>query len=539
MIQKLNGPRGSTAVAPYQPPSAGDNKDAQSWGSWRDGKHYRLEVIQQPIRARMCGFGDKDRRPLAPATVAKLVVHDEHDSPIDETEIDYSFFVVTADLWSGDGIAERNLVLHPTPSDRQNAANAHKRRRTGGPPSASADSSQTDRAVGRDNPPGRTKPPRRSEDHRASSFDPLTLSIPTLPTLPSLALSHPYEDSFPPLDSSPLSSASYVSAATAFSSAAWSAFNLPPPTPSLSDPLPAPLPHPPLERGERWPLSAVDDADAGPYRTWSTDPAYGPLGPLTPAPVSSRRPPSPSYSPKAPEPPLRSIELSEAPADAWPPQTTPASPPSPVDPSTPSGTHPPSDQSMYAPASIAQARGGARMKRPLPGHAYTRTLVGPLAANACKLFDQHRNPGVFFLFQDLSVRTEGNFRIRLRLMNIGAPPTTAEGLPAVLTGSAPVLAQTFTDAFDVYSAKRFPGVPGTSSFALPLPPEWRAPNPYSTAPYPFRSAPLTNERAVDTTALSIAFGNQGQKLPLRNRHGSRKDGRRRRGDGYDSDDDSD
>lgn len=44
---------------------------------------------------------------------------------------------------------------------------------------------------------------------------------------------------------------------------------------------------------------------------------------------------------------------------------------------------------------------------------------------------------------------------------------------------------------------------------------------------------------VDTTALSIAFGNQGQKLPLRNRHGSTSGKRRRRGDGEDESEESD
>jgi len=43
----------------------------------------------------------------------------------------------------------------------------------------------------------------------------------------------------------------------------------------------------------------------------------------------------------------------------------------------------------------------------LPRHTYTRTLVGPLSANATKLLDEHRKSGIFFLFQDLSVRTEG------------------------------------------------------------------------------------------------------------------------------------
>lgn len=80
-----------------------------------------------------------------------------------------------------------------------------------------------------------------------------------------------------------------------------------------------------------------------------------------------------------------------------------------------------SEQSMYASASIAQQqmRGGPlspssssnpAAKLPLPGHVYTRTLVGPLAANACRLLDEHRKPGVFFLFQDLSIRTEGTTR---------------------------------------------------------------------------------------------------------------------------------
>jgi hypothetical protein len=75
---------------------------------------------------------------------------------------------------------------------------------------------------------------------------------------------------------------------------------------------------------------------------------------------------------------------------------------------------------------------------PLPRNSYTRTLVGPLSSNACRLLDEHRQSGIFFLFQDLSVRTEGTtslpgrsffyltpwgilgtFRLRLRLMNVG------------------------------------------------------------------------------------------------------------------------
>lgn len=51
----------------------------------------------------------------------------------------------------------------------------------------------------------------------------------------------------------------------------------------------------------------------------------------------------------------------------------------------------------------------------LPRHSYTRTLVGPLSSNACRLLDEHRKPGIFFLFQDLSVRTEGVFSLPLKV----------------------------------------------------------------------------------------------------------------------------
>ncbi|KAH8830339.1 velvet factor [Flagelloscypha sp. PMI_526] len=147
-----------------------------------------------------------------------------------------------------------------------------------------------------------------------------------------------------------------------------------------------------------------------------------------------------------------------------------------------------SSQGVPRPHSPSNLHSGA----PAPRHTYTRTLVGPLSSNATRLLDEHRKPGIFFLFQDLSVRTEGTFRLRMRLMNVGAPPAPEPGAKHVHMGVSPILAQAFSEPFTVYSAKRFPGVP-------------------------------------DTTALSIALGNQGQKLPLRNRHGSSKSRRPRDG----------
>ncbi len=60
----------------------------------------------------------------------------------------------------------------------------------------------------------------------------------------------------------------------------------------------------------------------------------------------------------------------------------------------------------YMPASNQSTKSSSVIP-PLPRHTYTRTLVGPLSANATVLQDEHRKPGIFFLFQDLSVRTEG------------------------------------------------------------------------------------------------------------------------------------
>ncbi|KIK67767.1 hypothetical protein GYMLUDRAFT_36542 [Collybiopsis luxurians FD-317 M1] len=364
----------------------------------------------------MCGFGDKDRRPLAPAAVAKMIVRRDDNSLVDVDDIDCSFFLVTVDLWSADGKQEMNLVLHPSSADRyvpptpQTAPNTTKARRRG----------VTTSSMG---PPTSSGP----------SPNPIS-SIPSTPTLD------------------------------------------PPFTPT----------NPPTWGYPSWSQNENNNSEMG-YRPWNnpinTDPnvwaqqafhydysnAQGHPSMYSPSPSVPSMGPSPSIN-------LR---------PSYPPSHTNFSPTVPSIPSTP------------APApSIA-----------LPRHTYTRTLVGPLSANATRLLDEHRKPGVFFLFQDLSVRTEGSFRLRMRLMNIGKYPAPEAGATGVMTiddddgrhgppGVAPVLAQVYTEPFTVYSAKRFPGVP-------------------------------------DTTALSIAFGNQGQKLPLRNRHGSTSGKRRRRGDGED------
>ncbi|KAJ3722628.1 velvet factor [Lentinula raphanica] len=388
----------------------------EEWGQWSGRKYYSLQIVQHPIRARMCGFGDKDRRPLAPAAVAKMVVRRDDNSLVEVDDIDCSFFVVTVDLWSADGKQEMNLVLHPSSADRYippptpTPAKTRKRGATTssmGPPTSSSSSS--------------------------SSHTNLTSSLP-----PSQGL----ESSFAPTN------------APTWGYPSW------PQNENSS------------EMGYRpWnsPMNA-DPNSWGPQQAFNYDYSHSQASTMYASPHSV-----PSMG-SAPSIAIRSSSYSH-------PHTN-HTPTVPSIPSTPAPTY----------SSI-----------PLPRHTYTRTLVGPLSANATRLSDEHRKAGVFFLFQDLSVRTEGTFRLRMRLMNIGKYPAPEAGAHSVMSvddkdvpghaGVAPVLAQVYSEPFTVYSAKRFPGVP-------------------------------------DTTALSIAFGNQGQKLPLRNRHGS---GKRRRRDGDDDD----
>jgi hypothetical protein len=67
-------------------------------------------------------------------------------------------------------------------------------------------------------------------------------------------------------------------------------------------------------------------------------------------------------------------------------------------------------------------------------------------------------------------------RLRFSFVNVGAPGASGNG--AINVGKAPVLASVFSDVFQVYSAKKFPGV-------------------------------------CESTPLSKCFASQGIKIPIR------------------------
>lgn len=133
------------------------------------------------------------------------------------------------------------------------------------------------------------------------------------------------------------------------------------------------------------------------------------------------------------------------------------------------------------PMGYSGGRGGYEITpiRSLPAAQgmFTRNLIGSLAASAFRLTDENERIGIWFILQDLSVRTEGHFRLRFSFVNV-APPTPTGSGAMVNTGKAPVLASCFSDVFTVYSAKKFPGV-------------W------------------------ESTTLSKTFASQGIKIPIR------------------------
>ncbi|KAJ1560791.1 hypothetical protein HK096_007189, partial [Nowakowskiella sp. JEL0078] len=56
-----------------------------------------LDVVQPPVQARMCGFGEKDRRPIDPPPVVKLTVRDSLGNH-DHSFMSYHWFVIHTTL---------------------------------------------------------------------------------------------------------------------------------------------------------------------------------------------------------------------------------------------------------------------------------------------------------------------------------------------------------------------------------------------------------------------------------------------------------
>ncbi|CAF9935289.1 hypothetical protein IMSHALPRED_010174 [Imshaugia aleurites] len=330
-----------------------------------NGRIYSLDIVQQPVRARMCGFGDKDRRPITPPPCIRLVVTDAStNKEIDINEIDTAYLVLTVDLWSADAQKEFNLVRHSATSPSISAATAS------------------------------SYPPAPDAVYTPSSLE------------QAAAIAIAYTQPPPPPPAS-----AYQQTSSQYHQHHY------PQQGQTSHPPPPPPP-------------ASGQQQQGYYNTPTATP-------VTPTGYQSQLQPN--------QGPLLS----------------------------------PSQLSVPSSDPRSQASG-----------MFTRNLIGSLCVSAFKLTNPNNEMGVWFILQDLSVRTEGSFRLKMNFVNVGSPVMGT----TLNTASAPVLASCFSDKFDVYSAKKFPGV-------------------------------------IESTNLSKCFATQGIKIPIR------KDGlrgnERRPGDGED------
>ena len=125
--------------------------------------------------------------------------------------------------------------------------------------------------------------------------------------------------------------------------------------------------------------------------------------------------------------------------------------------------------------------------------ATTRVLMGNLVSGPSVLDDEFGKEGLFFYFPDLSIRTEGRFRLRFTLLQIDFDESSVDqelssssyaGESAM--PSRQVLAECLSDEFTVYSAKKFPGM-------------------------------------TESTNLTKAFARQGLKIPVRNETRGKKE----------------
>ncbi|KAJ2515874.1 hypothetical protein H4217_004922, partial [Coemansia sp. RSA 1939] len=90
----------------------------------------KLAIVQQPIRARMCGSSDKDWRPVSPPPVLKLELFDmEGNSVIDGTFMQY--LVVHTTLWKENQEEELTVVELPHNTNSKRISAAAKSRKRG------------------------------------------------------------------------------------------------------------------------------------------------------------------------------------------------------------------------------------------------------------------------------------------------------------------------------------------------------------------------------------------------------------------------
>ena len=91
-------------VAP-PPPMFGPPAVLPSYLQTQGPRPYELKIRQQPERARMCGFGEKDRRPIDPPPIVEIIEGTEKLTPSAVQSL-----VLQCTLWNEDGTQHRNII---------------------------------------------------------------------------------------------------------------------------------------------------------------------------------------------------------------------------------------------------------------------------------------------------------------------------------------------------------------------------------------------------------------------------------------------
>ena len=94
-------------------------------------------------------------------------------------------------------------------------------------------------------------------------------------------------------------------------------------------------------------------------------------------------------------------------------------------------------------------------------YRYQRRLTGSLVGTPFYGRDEHGRGGCFFPFSDLSVRTLGRYRLKFNLIMLNLPKPGQHK-------HFPILTEIFSNVFDVYTAKEFPGINESSKLVRTL-----------------------------------------------------------------------
>jgi Velvet factor len=72
---------------------------------------YEIIVRQQPLAARACGFGERDRRVIDPPPILQMIVRDPRATPADlSPQLRYPHSVVHCELWNADADIQETAI---------------------------------------------------------------------------------------------------------------------------------------------------------------------------------------------------------------------------------------------------------------------------------------------------------------------------------------------------------------------------------------------------------------------------------------------